>query len=176
MLILCKNNTISNIKKLRKLVNPFKEVWLNLKTTNCYAYALGLDVSVFDLDIEEYSLGFTTGYIPKYYTSEELLEYLIKDLDNLKIDFKFVNDYYKLGTKEWKMAIYGGQEYTTDSFDDFHFLKQTENGIWIHKQGYYEKPSNLDNKNKIILSPKNCNIDTEGIDYKYIKTLCLKRR
>ena len=175
MLTIFKKSKIHNIKKISKLVDPFKEDWVNIKNTNCYAYALGLDASIYDLDIDEFSPGFTIGEIPNDYSEESLLEYIVKDLDNLKIDFRFVNDYYKLGTREWKMAIYGGQEYTIDSFDDFHFLRQTENGIWMHKQGYYDSPTNMDSKKKVIESPSICNIDSDNVKYKYIKTLCLRR-
>lgn len=175
MLTIYKKSKINDIKKLSKLVGPFKEDWVNTKNTNCYAYALGLDVSIYDLDIEEFSPGFTFGEIPKCYSKESLLEYIVKDLDNLKIDFRFVNDYYKLGGNEWKVAIFGGQEYSCDSFDDFHFLRQTIDGIWTHKTGYYDEPTNMDSKKKVIESPILCNLDSDNVNYKYIKTLCLRR-
>lgn len=150
-------------------VNPFRAEWKNIIKTNCYAYALGLDYNYEDLGINGYEPGFTYDLkLPSNFDGSDLINNVVKDLDNLGIDFRHVNDFYKLKDDEWRIAIYGGYRYSCDMFDDYHFMKQTKDGIWIHKSGYYGKPICLQT------SPKKCYID-EDILYHHITTLCLKK-
>lgn len=151
------------------LINPFKDGWDNISTTNCYAYALGLDIGYDKLLIDEYEPGFTFhSKLSLYFNENELLNNVVKDLDNLEIDFRHVNDYYKLNKGEWRIAIFGGHRLSDDKFDDYHFMRQTCDGIWVHKKGYFGKPMKVQ---KRITS----SYIEDDILYNHLITLCLKR-
>ena len=157
-------------KEVRKLVNPFKKEWINVNKTNCYAYALGIDVNYEDLGINGYEPGFTCDLrLPSNFDGSDLINNVVKDLDNLGIDFRHVNDYYKLGEGEWRIAIFGGYRYSFDKFDDYHFMRQSLDGIWVHKSGYYGKPTNLKTS-----SPLKSYMD-DDILYQHLTTLCLRK-
>lgn len=158
--------SISDLK-----IEPFKKEWVSIEKTNCYAYALGLDINYDDLGIEGYEPGFTyKEKLPLHFNGDDLINNVVKDLDNLEIDFRHVNSCYKLCSGEWRIAIFGGYRFTDVKFDDFHFMKQTVDGIWIHKPGYYGKPTNLKD-----ISPRESYID-DYVLYHHIITLCLRKK
>ena len=166
MIIFDKLDIINNS---HTLINPFKEEWKNNNTTNCYAYALGLDIDYNKLSIKGYEPGFTFYTpLPPCFEGEDLLNHVVKDLDNLKIDFRYVNAYYKLAKGEWKIAIFGGFRNSWDLFDDYHFMKQTKDGVWVHKNGYYSKPMKLSRD-------FSASYVEDDILYNHLITLCLRR-
>lgn len=152
------------------LINPFKDGWDNISTTNCYAYALGLDINYEDLSISGFEPGFTANTcLPSCFNGSDLIDNVVKDLDNLKIDFRHVNDYYKLNKGEWRIAIFGGIRNSFNSFDDYHFMRQTIDGVWVHKNGYYGKPMKVQ-KNNFESYFEN------DVLYNHLITLCLRKK
>ena len=170
-----------NIEEIKSHICLTKDgEWNNRFGTNCYAFALGLDIPEKSFPFRAYQLGmfyvFQRGYNPNnfwFYPYEERLE---KDLKTLKIEFKEVDpevdnycvkhekngkcdsiDYY------WSIALF-------DGVMDFHFLRKGFDGKWYHKYGYFTSPVNHDRDNKIILDPRDCNIE----NYEYQKTYQLK--
>ena len=58
-----------SLKVLRSLINVNKEGWDNVLYTNCYAYALGLDVPQYEICECAYAPGVMSSsqiFLPKY--------------------------------------------------------------------------------------------------------------
>ena len=174
----------SIIPDVKKLINPFKEDWVNIEETNCYAYALGLDAGNIDLhSLFNYNPGTFIEeelYLP--FSIKELLSNLEGDFETLGIEYIEVNPDFIINKdglkKEWKISVMATREYSLKYYD-FHFLRQTINGIWTHKKGFREEPTNLDSEHKKIINPIDSIIETGGLflntRYEYIKTYCLRR-
>ena len=74
---------------------------------------------------------------------------------------------------EWKIAIFTEYDYSNqkqDYLDDYHFLRQSKNGIWYHKIGWESFPTNKDSNYKVIKDVSNCYI----AHYDFKKCLKLK--
>ena len=157
------------------LVNPFKDKWEHNIGTNCYAYALGIDVAKDFLDTNEDRLVYNPGCfcdrdLKSPFTREQLLINLLGDLDRLGLYSYRVNTNYKLCKNEWKLVIYGAVTDNPYEYKDFHLLRQTiPDGVYSHKQGFYSEPTCLDSDKKIITDPSKCRIEDidEGELYKY---------
>lgn len=169
----------------KKYVNPFKKEWENCSLTNCYAYAFGIDVPSIPLDYNKmikYSPGFFGGIMLQTpFNEEQLLAALLCDIDALQLISELCDPNYLLKAKEWKIAIFGKMSEKLKLYNDFHFLRQTQNGIWTHKPGFNSTPTNLDGNGNKIVDPTNCNVEYydedygELLKYEYIKTIVLKR-
>ena len=153
-------------------VNPFNKNWKNILTTNCYAYAIGIDVP--------YNIICTAGYIPGIFSDRSILgdiftyktfEYnLIKDLETLYISYKEVDPTYIAKDDEWKVSLYLKKSMIPKCYIDFHFLKSIDNGIWESKSGYNNEPNIIGD-----IDPINYRmVDNKYRKYIYQKTLCLK--
>lgn len=155
--------------KLKQEMKIKKIIWKCNDSTNCYAFALGLDIPEERILRHAYQLGVigaTIRNIPlkhlKYMTYEERL-YL--DMNALKIPClktsqdinPYVDEYGKYYYLSWIISLY-------ENDYDFHFLRKSENGIWYHKRGYLKFPTNVDTKGHIITDLDNCSID----NYHYI--------
>ena len=147
-------------------------IWNNTFSTNCYAYALGLDIPEKEIIFKAYIPG-TIGSIKYRIPSKKLnnltLEVRISlDLKALNISYDectqseisfydFNTDYY-----QWVIALF------ISSDGDFHFMRKAWDNIWWHKKGYnFENPINYDEQFETIYNPEECKID-----YQYVK--CLK--
>ena len=166
------------------LINPFRDEWKNNNSTNCYAYALGLDVATNHMEFSTDRIIYNPGYfggkmLNSPFTKEELLISILMDTDRLDLYSYSVNPSYKLMDGEWKIALFGAITDEKNMFKDFHFLRQTKNGIWTHKLGFASAPIDIDSNNEKIISPTDCKLeykdDNQIYKYKYIKTLCLKK-
>lgn len=174
-------NRKSEINDIRKMINPFKREWNNIESTNCYAYALGIDADpnnfsfIFNFNpgafIEE-SLGYP-------FTIEKLLTNLEGDFKVLGLEYIEVNPNFIVKKGEWKIATMVTSDCSLQ-YIDFHFLKQIENGIWTHKLGFRDGPIDFDGKHEKIENPIDCIIESGGLftsnRYEYIKTYCLKKK
>lgn len=152
-------------------------LWNNNHTTNCYAYALGIDIPEEEIIIKAYQPG-TIGSIifnikPNELENMSLEEKVYADLEALNISYNecdqsdiscydFDKDFI---TNQWIIALFSGNK---DDWD-FHFMRKSLNNVWWHKRGYsFSKPSNFDDNFETIYNPKECKL----YDYNYVK--CLK--
>ena len=164
-------------EEIRNKIKLYKKLWINLYTTNCYAYALGLDLPEKRICSHAYQPGVMSNYdfsvaIDDYFELNTLLDGILFDLEFLGIDYKEIKPSEIIGADEWKIALFISQVNRNNPLllDDFHFLKYYPDGTWHHKFGYNMKVTNYDDNLKIITDPTNCHLD----DLTYTTTLCLK--
>ncbi len=157
--------------KIKYLISLREEYWENNFDTNCYAFALGLDIPENEIVKKAYQLG-VIGAIVKQIPMEILKklsfeERLILDLEVLDInwqtstiddssDFKIGNDYTDLW---WIISLLSNGE-------NFHFIRKSYDGIWYQKWGYFAPVINFDFDKKIITNPNEANFG----EYKLVKT------
>lgn len=115
-----------DLKNLKKKIDLKEGNWINTSSTNCYAFALGLDIPQDEICESAYYVGHIYRYynnIKVQYTPRDLL--LQYDFKTLSLIYKECNLNEKINKGEWKIAYF-------DSIYEcgFHFFKQTENGIW----------------------------------------------
>lgn len=136
-------------------------IWQNNDETNCYAFALGLDIPQEEICRCAYEIGTMYYFYNKtkrrYMHHEELLQL---DFKTLKLGYREADIYEPLKEGEWKIAYF-------DSIYEcgFHFFRQTENGVWWHKFDFGYTPTCLDDDNNIITNPTNCHINHRGLEY-----------
>lgn len=151
-------------------INP--DVWVNMYTTNCYAYALGLDIREADICIGAYQPGRISEltYLPntECFEYKTLIEGIENDFDALNIKYREVNHNEKIAYNEWKIALL--TEKYHGKLADFHFLRQKQNGIWFHKNGFNGTISKKDYSGRIITDPISSNLNS----YTYDKCYALK--
>lgn len=165
--------SVDDINKYMKFdCNNF---WFNLNNTNCYAFALGLDIPEKRIIKHAYQPG-TIGANVFSISSEKFNRLTFEE--KIEIDFKALNIsavqcqptecslfYYEndMIIFQWIIALFYG------SGCGFHFMRKNSSGYWWHKRGYYlEYPIDFDDNNCKIKDPRDCLIN----DYEYIK--CLK--
>lgn len=157
----------------RKKYNLKKKEWKHVLTTNCYAFALGLDIRERLIMKDAYQPGTLTHHsLDMFFTYDELIECILSDLDFLGIDYIESNPIEEIKENEWKIAIftqYSKYINNKEFFSDFHFLRQIDE-CWYHKLGYYDYPTNKDYHNNIIINPTECFI----LNKEYQKTYKLK--
>lgn len=161
-----------SLNEIRGKIQIYPENWVNKYTTNCYAYALGLDVRESDICKHAYQPGTISGttniHELKYFFYDMLIEGIESDLDVLGISYREVLEKEKLELNEWKIALFIDKYH--GSLIDFHFLRQKENGIWLHKNGYMGTISKKDYIEDIITVPS----EAELFPYIYKKCYALK--
>ncbi len=128
-----------SLGEIRSLIDVQKEEWIHMDTTNCYAYALGLDIA--ESDIIPYA--YVPGIIShsdidltrlSSFSYESLLKNIYLDFEALEIDFREISPLDEVGDDEWKIALFTRKCF--DLLDDYHFLRCHNDGIWYHKNGY----------------------------------------
>ena len=168
-----------SMDEIKNNISLIKDTWKNYSTTNCYAFALGLDVPEEKISENAYQVGvlgaikFGFDYIDLRIMSYE--ERLKLDLVALNIELKevgpdfdqVIKPYYSGGKKiyseyNWPIALF-------ESDNNVHFLRKKSDGIWYHKYGYGSFVMNIDRKGKIITDPEECDLR----DFKYKKTFLL---
>lgn len=153
-------------------INP--EYWINLFETNCYAYALGLDLVQSDICKGAYQPGTISGkytlWDKENFTYNELIAGIESDLSALMINYQEVDFNYDTNDDEWKIAVYTKQS-GYEQFSDFHFLRTTRGGIWMHKDGFMGSPTKKDYLGNIIKNPVDCFM----CSYEYKKCYVLKK-
>ena len=148
--------------QIRNRINVNKHVWQHIFSTNCYAFALGLDVR--EKDIGEYVyqpgiLGTSSDSVAYHeeFEYELLLANIYDDLKFLGISFEDANPNDAITLDSWKIALMVSQ-IEDDMLYDYHFLRQLPNGIWYHKTGWYQPPTKLDSHFHVIKDPQNCHL------------------
>lgn len=172
-------NLLMKPDQIRKLIRLTDKTWNNCIDTNCYAFALGLDICEWDIAPNAYQPGMIFSIISNtsYFDVKKMSfeERMLLDLKILEIKCKETNPEDKTGYNpkndriEWIISMFESEEK-----EDVHFLRKNNEGIWWHKQGYiFSSPTNKDEYRKIITDPKDCSLGT----YEYKKTykLSIKR-
>lgn len=185
MLELCQriiNNRLMkmDLRELKRQINLDKKNWQYILSTNCYAYALGLDIPERKIKTFAYAPG-TIGNAranlvrQRIFTYDELINNINDDLFYLGINFMECTPDEKTTKDEWKIALftsYYAYMLLGDYYCDFHFLRERKNGIWYHKKGYFHRPNNLDSNKNIITDPRECYI--KNYDYQLTYKLSIK--
>lgn len=171
-----------NLDSLKNIISLKEEYWEYCFDTNCYAFALGLDIPESNILENAYQLGVIGSLIYNISITElKNMTYeqrLLLDLKALKIicketspedktdcKFNFKNNKLTSIEQQWIIALF-------DNGEDFHFMRKSYDGIWYHKRGFFAPPINYDNNKQIITNPEECIID----NYKYVKTYKLMYR
>ena len=145
-----------SLNEIRGKIQMYPENWVNMYSTNCYAYALGLDIRQSDICDYAYQPGTiseTTNIFKSKYFSYDML---IKGIDE------------KLALNEWKIALFVDRDF--DKLVGFHFLRQKENGMWLHKQDFDGIFSKKDYCGNNIITPSSA----ELFPYIYKKCYALR--
>ena len=134
-----------NDKNIKSLLSLKDDGWINDFTTNCYAFALGLDIPENEICKNAYQLGFIAAY--KFGLQiEEILSLTLEDrflldLKALKIAYYEIEGdqaagWYYLGNyicHYWDVLLYSNGK-------DFHFARRNYNGELYNKIGYLGIP------------------------------------
>ena len=165
---------------IRNSINTNKRRWNNILTTNCYAYALGLDIAENEIKECAYQPGviscsFESIDRTEHFAYSTLIDCIHSDMQKLGIDIREVDPFEIVPDDEWKIAlftVFHAYEFYSEYLSDFHFLRQNKDGIWYHKPGYYKNPTNKDYNRQIITNPLEC----ELYNKQYRKCYSLKLR
>lgn len=169
------------LNKIRGQIQIYPENWVNLYETNCYAYALGLDIKESQICSRAYQPGNISGTsdldrFKEYFLYSDLIIGLEKDLEALSISYREIEPTEQIKSDEWKIALMV-ENYNKNIFDgslfNFHFLRTNKNGIWTHKSSYLGPISKKDNLNQIIIDPREC--DLFSYEYKKCYALSLNK-
>ena len=170
------NNLNINYRKLNNYIQLKTDYWVNIESTNCYAFALGLDIPEFVIMKNAYNVG-VIGFTKEHRSLSSLRTFSYED--------RFIKDLKALNLMFEEASIYDsvkdGNKYSyflVSMFDngrDFHFFKKKKkDGTWWHKRGWYCAPTNLDDDLEVITDLKEPKVGS----YKHIKTykIGFKRR
>lgn len=146
--------------------------------TNCLSFAMGLPIPYQNIS---FSYAYECGGFYQLYHECPMDISTLKGYEKLELDFDILGYSYeevdineKISKDQWKIALF--QDYSKEQL--FHVYRQTENGIWYHKIGFPNEPTNLDNNGNIITNPINSNKEIPYQRYanlEYQKTYCLRR-
>ena len=154
------NGLKMSLQELRSSIDIGKMEWTSGHNTNCYAYALGLDIPQYKIKYGAYEPGVIANSKIDFFSKEvfsynDLINNLYLDFNALGIVFREISPLDKISSNEWKIALFITW-YNQNLLEDFHFLRQHNDGIWYHKNGFYGDVSNYDDHGKIITNPKKC--------------------
>lgn len=177
-----KKNNVSQLRmsleEIRNSIDLKKTEWINISTTNCYAYALGLDIPQQNIKDNAYIPGVISNskmpLLPnEIFSYDELLYNIYLDLKILGIDYREINPIEDINQDEWKIALFVTKVYSDKGLiglNDFHFLRFNNDGNWYHKCGFDGIISNYDSYEDEIIDPRDCIL----CDRTYKKALSLR--
>ena len=180
---------MEDLELLKNSIIPNREKWENIGSTNCLAYALNIDVCLYDfIQFREYllniyELGRICNYYKDYYLDNEVIDLLHIDCDLLDLDITKVNEDYELKKEdEWLISVYNSPILYNSGkkTSEYHFIKKEYNKNWLSKPGFGDV-TNLDNNDKIISNPKEAYFDisddkNDFIPLKYLGTYKLRKK
>lgn len=165
------------LSEIRGEIQVYPESWINMRTTNCYAFALGLDIRESSICSGAYQPGVISGkkeldLSNRQFLYSDLIKCIEEDLNNLGILYREIDTMDKVELNEWKMALFveTNSECDENYLSGFHFLRTNQKGNWVHKADYYTSPSKKDDFGQIIKDPKECDF----YFYEYKKCYALK--
>ncbi len=162
-----------SIDQIRAAIDLEKDGWVNYSTTNCYAYALGLDIPEGAVGYYAYSpgvIGSSEIFLPKFrtFSYHNLIENMYLDFEALGIDYREIDPMEQISDDEWKIALF--LLYYHRQVEDFHFLRERRDGLWYHKSGWTSSIKAVDDYGQKITNPEYCRLRSRTYD----KTLALK--
>ncbi len=117
---------------------------ITVKSTNCYAYSMGIMYNFFTKARGFYCPGFTEhNNYQKEDSPEVLLSKIQSDLKNLGINYREVStvEDANLKSNEYLVKVYLADPNIKIPNGDFHFVRQDkESGMWFHKLGWERQP------------------------------------
>lgn len=154
------NKLKMTLQELRNSIDIQKSEWTS-DNSNCYAYALGLDIPQYQIKDCAYAPGVIADSeidLPskKIFLYKDLINNLYLDFDALGIRFREINPLDTIGSNEWKIALFITWYQEPELVEDYHFLRQHNDGIWYHKKGFRGEVSKYDSNGKIITNPQEC--------------------
>lgn len=111
--------------------NDFRKI--KSQTVNCYGYAFG-----FDRDMSPGDFSYSKGNISQntLYTLDDLKEYVQRDMKNLSISIRIIDDPSECNSDEFVVAMkISVKEEDGVEKRDFHFAVQLSDGTWADKPG-----------------------------------------
>ena len=152
-----------NRDDIRNKIKINKRFWIHFKKTNCYAYALGLDVNENRIMKNAYQPGMIGNYQfhidsskKQLFTYDQLIEAIYTDMDKLGIDIYPIKWDTEISSDAWKIALFiSYYSQNSNNLYDFHFLRLM-NDSWYHKMSYHSLPNNKDDNMQIITNPDKC--------------------
>ncbi len=170
-----------NPQEIKSKINLKTNNWVTNELTNCYAFALGLDLKPSEIcryaDAHLYCGGrffLLQNHLLNDDGTLEKMSYQEKfelDFQSLELFYEEIELYDKIvDANEWKIAYFENEKEK-----GFHFYRQAENGIWYHKPGFYfEKPTCYTEKKFLINDPiQGALVDYP--DYTYKRTYRLRK-
>lgn len=158
-------------KEIKDLISLREEYWEYDFETNCYAFALGLDVPESNIVKNGYTLGVIAANmfkIPVCELAEMSFEQrFLLDLKALKIaciETSPESPTYVENTGPYERLYWTVSLLCRD--DNFHFLRKNYDGEWYHKVGCFGFPIKTDSNKDLITDPKKASI----FDYEYVKS------
>lgn len=124
---------------------------------NCYTFALGLPCPVFFYKtyerIEIDNMCFNVGFISHgrhlgARCEDELLDYFYADMDALSLKVYDSDIQAELKNGGFKIGMFTSEHKLHYGSYDFHFIRQMDNGMWFHKDGYNGDISQIPNINR----------------------------
>lgn len=167
---------IELLRQLRKKIDLDKTGWKNPYSTNCYAYALGLDIPECEIMKAAYFPGTISdshvmSYDADFFSYSQLIDGVYSDLEALGINFREISPLESVDFDEWKIALYTTPSYNiANGFVDFHFLRFCKDDIWHHKMGWTYYPTIYDDNKNVIVNLEDCYFKNKV----YNTCLCLK--
>lgn len=143
-------------KNIKSQISLKEEYWEVYFGTNCYAFALGLDVPESEICKDAYELGIIGANkfnIPiKDILKLSFESRLLLDLKALKIAYKEIDKtekagFYYIGNyicRHWDIILFKEK-----NGNSFHFVRKNYNGVLYHKIGYFAQPMKLE-KDKVL--------------------------
>ena len=171
------NNLKKDINELRESICLKEDYWEFDFSTNCYAFALGLDVPEDTIVYNAYQPGVIGATFKNLSFSKlkrmSIEDRILLDLAVLNIKCKEVSPnelsgYYFNWDRNYNISWWVISLFLSN--DDFHFMRKSYDGIWWQKNGYFAQPNNIDLDESIITNPKKCNMG----EYKYVKSYKLQ--
>lgn len=163
-----------SLNEIRGQIQIYPENWVNVSTTNCYAYALGLDIRESDICEYAYQPGVISNQKYKIHRQEELdyeklIENIEEDFKILNLEFCEVDLSYKTKTNEWKIILCTENKYEEEKIIGFHFIR-SNNNEWSNKPNYNETINKI--SKKAFKTIKN----NELLGYTYKKCYLLNKK
>lgn len=139
-----------SIDQIRQQIQVYPQSWIHLFETNCYAYALGLDIKQKQICPGAYAPGTISQtneiFFQTKFSYDNLIDGIESDFNLLGIDYREGLPDEKIPNDMWKVALFVRYEKVlnistwafenTNLLTDYHFIRANSNNIWTYKNGF----------------------------------------